>query len=579
MARAPEQQARDSDASSRAVHQLLDGLDDVVVSPEVQRVLSEHVRDRETGVFGRRDHGLGSSLGLKDAVVSRGSCALGVPLVDLMRGSMCVLVGPNGSGKSTFFDALMDDDSVTLDLREGSGTLVVGTSNNLHRKRQGRTRLARLDQEEILGPIAGLSALDTLRQGLRFFLDQFPVDDARWAEPDGYDDNLASQEAQLRITEITSALFNLFRMDECARVRVRQLSGGERTKLSLMLVMMSDADVALFDEPTNHLDLVTIAKLLGIFDKLQRAGVTVVNVSHVGWFLKLAGTHRTLQIDGAVLQSYRSPFARVGRHLQLSPTRVEGIVWCADGRPSSGVLLEGLRDCSIPDSPLQQVHFGSLVPGEVRLLIGDNGSGKTTLLEYYARHVEVRLGNVAYLPQFWPEDFVASRPTTERFFDQVVEQTLASCDAHALSVARNRFLQKLQGTSLDGRHRRFFDLSGGEQRLTWFVAVSSIPAVDVIMADEPTNHMDDGMRQLITRALVDFANRGGGVLLSSHDLDLMQALEANTAVSLRLDTFTKQDGRTVIQTFEGKSISAHVSERIAAARIQGGRAIESKRAR
>lgn len=560
-------------ASAPSLRELLDGLDAVQVSPEVQRVLGEHVRDRTTGVFGRKEHGLGSSLGIKDALVTRGACTLRVPLVDLMRGSMCVLVGPNGSGKSTFFDALMDDDSVTLDLQDGAGTLVVGTSIDLARRQRGQTRLARLDQEEILGPIGELRALDTLRQGLRYVLDQFPVDDAAWADPAGYDVNLASQEAQQRVTEIGSALYNLFGMADCAQVPVRQLSGGERTKLSLMLVMMSDADIALFDEPTNHLDLVTIAKLLGIFEKLQRSGVTILNVSHVGWFLKLTGTSRTLQIDDGVLQSFRSPWARIGRHLQTSSTRVARIDWCTDGRAPTGVLLEGLHDVTIPDSPLQRVNFGSVVPGEVRLLIGDNGSGKTTLLEHYARQPPLRHGNVAYLPQFWSEDLVREQLRVEQFFDHVVAQTLVACDGHSLSVARNRFFQKLQGTSLDGKRRRFLDLSGGEQRLAWFVAVSCIPAVDVIMADEPTNHMDDGMRQLITRGLVDFAARGGGVLLSTHDLDLMQALEANTGVSLRLDTFVKQAGRTTISSFAGASISAHVQERIAAARIQGARAV------
>ena len=73
----------------------------------------------------------------------------------------------------------------------------------------------------------------------------------------------------------------LFAYDQVRRPN-RLLSGGERTRLQLLLLMLSGSNLLVLDEPTNHLDIDSVEALE---DALERFAGTVVCISHDRYFL------------------------------------------------------------------------------------------------------------------------------------------------------------------------------------------------------------------------------------------------------------------------------------------------------
>lgn len=131
---------------------------------------------------------------------------------------------------------------------------------------------------------------------------------------------------------------------------------------------------------------------------------------------------------------------------------------------------------------------------------------------------------MAYLPQFWPEEVAGG--TIGDFYDWIRESTTPHEDGFG-SAPFVRIAKKLQfgvGSRKIGEawlQTPLAKLSGGEQRTLWFLAVSSLQAVDVLLLDEPTNHMDLELQKKITNAIKTFP---GAVVLSSHDRNLFREL-------------------------------------------------------
>jgi ATP-binding cassette subfamily F protein 3 len=150
----------------------------------------------------------------------------------LMRGDILALVGPNGSGKTTFLRALLGDhDQVTGELRIGSG-ITVGYY---------RQDLAQVPLDKTL-----YDAINDLR----------PTWDRRLVQ--GHLGRFG------------------FSGDEVSR-RMATLSGGERARVALAMLMLSGANLLVLDEPTNHLDVESIEALE---DAIGDYEGTVLLVSH-----------------------------------------------------------------------------------------------------------------------------------------------------------------------------------------------------------------------------------------------------------------------------------------------------------
>lgn len=499
--------------------------------------LMRHVADVEPQSWGNKEAVSslsGDSFGCADVAIYRCFPELVIDKLHLEKGKSVVLIGPNGGGKSTIFDAIMGINDADFDDKDGEGGVMYGESQHA----KDKLRISRLNQEELLSGMEDSLVFDVLDNAEELFKSHFPID---WADMDAYDQNLLNTEAVQRIEELRGRLTKLFNMEDFFEREVGELSGGERTKLSLCMVLLSEPDVLLLDEPTNHLDIESIAKLSGLLELYTRAGVSVLSVSHVDMYLADAGKDGVceIKVDGhsRKLNSSKAPYDKYIKDSSREPSTIvkKNLSWRKQKGQTGGVLIStSTNEISITDSPLQEVEVPSLLANDVWVLSGNNGSGKTKLMEAMAKgeggdNFERNKGAVmAYLPQFWPEQVLDG--SVEDFYYWLKDQV----DPHSQLSAR-RFEAAVKDVGFksakseaagggDFLRRDFKTFSAGEQRLLWFVAVNSFENIKALLLDEPTNHMDQNLQQFVIKAIQDFP---GAVVFSTHDLELLDAISNN----------------------------------------------------
>jgi ATP-binding cassette ChvD family protein len=176
----------------------------------------------------------------------------------------CVgIIGPNGAGKSTLFKIITGEE------QPGGGTLRLGDSVKLAYADQMRGNLDK--DKTVWEQLSG--GLDIIKLG---------------------------SGAGVTAKEVNSraycSWYNFSGADQSKKVGV--LSGGERNRLNLALMLKEGANVLLLDEPTNDLDVNTLRALEEALDTF--AGVSLV-ISHDRWFLDRIVTHILAFEDGEVI--------------------------------------------------------------------------------------------------------------------------------------------------------------------------------------------------------------------------------------------------------------------------------------
>ena len=175
--------------------------------------------------------------------------------LDVKRGEKLAIIGPNGTGKTTLLKILNGNE------QPDAGELELGT----------RVEIAYYDQEHhVLNP------------------DNTVFDEISDAYP------------HMNNTEIRNLLASfLFTGDDVFKL-IKELSGGEKGRLSLAKLMLSKANLLLLDEPTNHLDI-TSKEILE--EAIKNYEGTVIYVSHDRYFINSTAT-RILELDGGHFINY-----------------------------------------------------------------------------------------------------------------------------------------------------------------------------------------------------------------------------------------------------------------------------------
>jgi ATP-binding cassette ChvD family protein len=174
----------------------------------------------------------------------------------------CVgIIGPNGAGKTTLFKIITGGE------KPDSGELRLGDSVRLGYADQMRAALD--DEKTVWEQLSG--GLDLIRLG-------------------------SEQGAREVNSRAYCAWYNFSGADQSKKVGV--LSGGERNRLNLAMMLKEGANVLLLDEPTNDLDVNTLRALEDALDTF--AGVSLV-ISHDRWFLDRIVTHILAFEDGEIV--------------------------------------------------------------------------------------------------------------------------------------------------------------------------------------------------------------------------------------------------------------------------------------
>ena len=362
-------------------------------------------------------------------------------------------------------------------------------------------------------------------------------------------------------SEVTGILKGLgFSESEFDR-QMSELSGGQKTRVSLGKLLVTKPDVLLLDEPTNHLDMESIRWLEGFLMNYKGA---VVIVSHDRYFLDRVVTKvvEIFQHQGFVYQGNYTEFAKKKAKIRedllkqyynqqreikhqeeviakLKSFNREKSIKRAESREKMLDKIERLEkptdentdihivlepDVTSGNDVLMVEHlrkaFGAhtlfddlsfeIKRGERVALIGNNGTGKTTILKIInelllADGGTIVLGSNVHIGYYDQEHQLLHMEKT--IFEEIAD------DYPQLNHTKIRNVLAAFLFTNDDVFKRIADLSGGERgRVS--LAKLMLSDANFLILDEPTNHLDITSKEILEEALKSYT---GTVFFVSHD--------------------------------------------------------------
>jgi len=366
-------------------------------------------------------------------------------------------------------------------------------------------------------------------------------------------------------SEIRGILTSMAFGEDMYDKKISSLSGGEKTRLALALLLLEKPDILFLDEPTNHLDIGTL-KWLEQYLKGYRG--TIILVSHDRYFLDQTVT-RIFEIDRHRLTIYEGNYhvyAEKRRELRQTQAKVyekqqreiarqeemirrfkqHGTEKLAKRARSREKRLDAMERIDRPTGENgkmkiafhQNFRSGSDVVlakglaagygygrdrkelfeevsmdikrGEQVCIVGDNGTGKTTLLRILVSQMEPAAGKVKL-----------GHNVQIGYYDQAQEgledENTVIDELHdAYHLYTEGELRNMLGRFLfrgDQVFMRVGDLSGGEKaRLALLKLMMS--GANLLIMDEPTNHLDVESKEVFEEALMEYP---GTCIIVSHD--------------------------------------------------------------
>ena len=478
--------------------------------------------------------------------------AAGKPLLDgatvsLGKGERAGLVGRNGSGKTTLLKLISGE------LQPDGGA--VGVPRN--------TRIGTVAQHAPSGPeslIETVLAADRERGALLAEANE-ARDAARIAEIHERLAAIGAEAAPARAARILAGLG----FDEAAQQGAcAVLSGGWRMRVALAALLFSEPDLLLLDEPTNHLDLEATLWLEGYLkgypgtlilvshdrDLLNRIPHKIVHLErgkltlYSGNYDRFERTRRERLAHQAALGArqqaqrrhiqafverfrYKASKARQAQSRIKALERMEPIASVMEARTMAFdfpapkplapplITLEGARAGYAPGADVLAGLNLRLDMDDRIALLGANGNGKSTFMKLLAGRLAPQGGRlikstklkIGYFAQDQAEELdLAATPL------QLLARALPDANPTRLRAQLGRF-----GFGHDHAELEVGRLSGGE-RARLLLALMSREAPQVLLLDEPSNHLDVDSREALVQALNAYP---GAVVLVSHDPHLI----------------------------------------------------------
>lgn len=480
------------------------------------------------------------------------------------------LVGRNGSGKTSILKCI-----------SGEVPLVSGTGDEKFSfSISGAPKIGYLQQvslndeltlrQEILSAYKDVVELENKLQNLLDKMSENPSDEnvgaysramERFENIGGY---LYKKEYLTAVSKFGFSAEDLDKKLSC-------FSGGQRTKIALMKLLLEKPDVLLLDEPTNHLDIAAVEWLEGYLKNYKNS---VVIVSHDRMFLdrivgvvyeieygvttRYKGNYtaflaqkqqaydkalkdakwKSAEIDrlrriverfrykatkAAMAQSKLKEIERLGT--VETPRRFDTSTFASSFQPE----YESVRDALFVkdlvfgyDKPLGEISL-AVERGQKIGVIGSNGTGKSTLLKTITGLIPPLSGDVRF-----------GVKTRVGYFDQTIAATkselsvLEDFRAEFPELSDGEIRKTLGGFLLSGDDvfKCVKDLSGGEKvRLALSKIFRRRP--NFLILDEPTNHMDIIGKETLEKLLMDFS---GTVIVVSHDRYLINRVAKSLIV-------------------------------------------------
>jgi energy-dependent translational throttle protein EttA len=469
-------------------------------------------------------------------------------------GAKIGVLGLNGAGKSTLLRIMAGEDDGYL----GETMLSKGYTRGL------------LEQEPKLDPNKTVrQVIEEAVQPVVDMLKEFDEVTNAFGEPDADFDALIERQGKLQEELDKHDAWNLDNKLEQAMEALRcppgdapisVLSGGERRRVALTRLLLTEPDILLLDEPTNHLDAESVAWLE---KHLQGYAGTVIAVTHDRYFLDNVAQW-ILELDRGYGIPWRGNYSswleqkqeRLRkeeksdvRRIRTLERELDWIRMSPRARQSKGkarvqayekLLSEEteqrreemqiyippgprLGDIVIDFDNVSKTYGDRLIfenlsfqmpPGAIVGVIGPNGAGKTTMLRLITGQEQPATGSVR-IGQTVELGYVDQSRETLNPDKTVWEEISGGDETITLGQRKVNSRGYVSGFNFLGsdQQKRVGDLSGGERNRVHLAKVLRRGA-NVLLLDEPTNDLDVNTLRALEEALDEYA---GSAMVVSHD--------------------------------------------------------------
>lgn len=463
------------------------------------------------------------------------------------------LVGPNGAGKTTLLKIMTGRQEAS----QGEFTVNKGVELGYIAQEHDFDEEKSI-WEEMLTVFQPLIDQGQQLEKLQYAIADHPEDEDLLRRLDQAQYNFEQAGGYTYQAEIKSML-NGFNFPEATwNKQIASLSGGEKTRLSFVKLLLKKPPLLLLDEPTNYLDLDTLDWLEAFLKNYPGA---ILTVSHDQYFLDHLATqifelqHGELTVfkgnysqylaqrelrdqqQKAAYEKQQEEIKREEEFIQKNIVRASTTkqaqsrrkalekmelvdppkhkskvrIKFDSARPSGKEVLI-LKDLAVgyPDKTMLKDISFQINKGDRVAIIGQNGIGKSTLLKTVMKQLPVKSGAIKYGASldigYYDQELQGidySKTVIDTIWDRhkdMNEKDIRSILASFLFTAKDIDKQVSQ-------------LSGGQRaRLT--LTVLSMEHNNFLLMDEPTNHLDLDAKEVLEKALADY---DGTLLFVSHD--------------------------------------------------------------
>ncbi|MDM8159457.1 ABC-F family ATP-binding cassette domain-containing protein [Labilibaculum sp. K2S] len=367
---------------------------------------------------------------------------------------------------------------------------------------------------------------------------------------------------------------------------IGELSGGQKKRVGLAKVLITDADFLILDEPTNHLDLEMIEWLE---EYLNKSKGTLLMVTHDRYFLDRV-CNEIIEMESNTIFTYKGNYsyylekraerienlnAEVGKAQKLMKTEQEWIRRMPQARgtkakyrvdafedikkKASSGFKETKMDLDIKSARLGNKileldrlykSYGNLKiledfsykfqRGEKIGIVGKNGTGKSTFLNMITRNIEADSGSIeigeTVVYGYYKQDGITINEN-ERIID-VIKEIAESIDlGNGKVMSASQFLEYFLFPTKT-QYNQVAKLSGGEKRRLYLMTVL-MKNPNFLILDEPTNDLDIMTLNVLEDYLLSFS---GCLIIVSHDRYFMDKV---------VDQLFVFEGNGIIRNFPG----------------------------